>query len=131
MADGNPIVVEVHSPRGIGKAKVQLPVAPSEGVMLRLHLRGLESLTVRQGDTRVRLEVPSRAGAAPTQTVARRDGSSGILREGDPLWMAVRIAGTDATHPPLPAGWFEVQLPRALLASAGGSYELEWVDFHR
>lgn len=131
MADGDPIVIEVHSPRGIGKAKVQLPVAPSGGVMLRLYLRGLESLTVRQGDTRVRLEVPSRAGAATTQTAARRDGSMGILREGDPLWMPVRIAGTDAAHPPLAAGWFEVQLPRALLASGGGSYELEWVDFHR
>jgi hypothetical protein len=124
-------MVDVHSERGIGKAKLDLPTPPRGGVTLRLHLRGLEALTVRQAETRVRIEVPSRAGAAPSQTAARRDGAMTIVREGDPLWSSVRIAESRSSHPPLDGGWFEVELPRALLARGPATYELDWIDFHR
>jgi polyhydroxybutyrate depolymerase len=134
MEDGRTIFA-VTSPGGIGQATIdrkggQWPKA----VVLRLGLRGLESLEVSCGDAAVSAAVSSHGDAATSQRLLK-DGKDGSpLTKDSPYWMAVRMldaSGKPAKGLPDKDGCFEVTIPKALLDEKHKTMKLSWIDFYR
>ena len=115
------VVLSVTSPSGIGSATIR-PVAgtwPGD-VVLRLRLRGLESLTVSDGKVTL-------AGSASHDggRLFLKDGDrEKNLDKGDPYWTEIRVSGTGA-------GQFELMLPAALLKDSDKALTVSWIDFYR
>jgi hypothetical protein len=104
----NKAVIHISSEIGIGSATVEL----IEGrwprtVLLRLHLRGLEGITVSNGT--MMLE-------RPELSVTAFDAS------GNP---------TDQKYLCDDNGYFEVHLPDSLFDQVVTAIRIEWVDFYR
>ncbi|HNS01827.1 MAG TPA: hypothetical protein PKM78_05525 [Anaerolineae bacterium] len=122
-ADGDRLLVEVHSASGIGSAGVraaqgQLP--PS--VTLRFYLAGLEQMTFAFGDAVVKLSVPS--GDQPVLQSVVEAGQESPLTPESPYWMEV-------TKPAAAGDPFEVSAPPAFAAAAPSNFTLGWIDFYR
>ena len=127
------LVAEISSERGIGSASLALnPAAPPETILLRLHLHGLEQLTVDNGAQRLAIAVASSAPHAVTQTLTGAEGSQ-TLQEGDEMWAAVTLVTDDGSAPaiPLQDGSFDVLLPAGLVDAEHASLDVAWVDFYR
>jgi hypothetical protein len=127
------LVADISSERGIGVASLALnPAALPEALLLRLHLHGLEQLTVDNGAQRLEIAVASSAPHAVTQTLTGAEGSQ-PLQEGDDLWAAVTLATEDGSAPviPLQDGYFDVLLPAGLVDAGHANLEVAWVDFYR
>ena len=127
------LVVEISSERGIGNASLALdPAALPETLLLRLHLHGLEQLTVDNGAQQMAIAVASSPPYAVTQTLTGTEGSQ-PLQEGDDLWAAVTLVTDDGSAPaiPLQDGYFDVLLPAGLVDAGHASLEIAWVDFYR
>ena len=135
--DGRRAIVEIHSPFGIGQGTIKLPDrnAP-ESLVLRLHLKGLESLRISDGMVTLSLAVASSDRHAVHQSL-RRPGPAGEknLTRKDALWVPVRRLGPDgkpgAKIPLEKGGHFEVTLPPALLKELGKDLTVHWIDFYR
>jgi len=126
-------VFGITSPSGIGS----VTITPRTGrwpktVVLRLHLRGLESLRVTAGKTTV-------AASASCQDQSNRvylieAGKEKSLGRGDPLWMDIKCLdanGGPARTIPLEGGFFEVRLPKALFDGLSQPLSVQWIDFYR
>ncbi len=127
------LVADISSERGIGVASLALnPAALPEALLLRLHLHGLEQLTVDNGAQRLEIAVASSAPHAVTQTLTGAEGSQ-PLQEGDDLWAAVTLVTDDGSAPaiPLQDGYFDVLLPAGLVDAGHANLEVAWVDFYR
>ena len=127
------LVAEISSERGIGSASLALnPAALPETLLLRLHLHGLEQLTVDNGTQRLAIAVASSPPHAVTQTLTGAEGSQ-PLQEGDDLWATVTLVTDDGSAPaiPLQDGYFDVLLPAGLVDAGHASLEIAWVDFYR
>ena len=127
------LVAEISSERGIGSASLALnPAALPETLLLRLHLHGLEQLTVDNGAHRLAIAVASSAPYAVTQTLTGTEGAR-LLQEGDELWAVVTLVTSDGSAPaiPLQDGYFDVLLPAGLIDAGHASLEIAWVDFYR
>jgi hypothetical protein len=125
---------EIKSPSGISRAVVERKGDGwPKAVVLRLHLKGLESLKVING----KVEIGAAVGVRDGKVQARqwKDGKDETpLAADDPLRLAVRVLGKDgkpATALPLDGGHFEVTLPAALFKDNPKSLTAEWVDFYR
>jgi hypothetical protein len=141
-ADGVKITVEdgravftVTSPGGIGKATIDRKGAQwPKAAVLRLGLRGLESLEVSCGDAAVSVAVSSHGDAATSQRLLK-DGKEGSpLMRDSPYWMAVRMldaSGKPAKGLPDKGGCFEIAIPKALLDEKHKTMKLSWIDFYR
>ena len=126
--------IEVSSQSGIGGATVTL----TEGkwpttVVLRLHLSGMESLTISNGKIKLSASVLSHSGHSRLLAVVE-DGKEKKVEKGSPYWTEVRAF--DSTGKPVPGlpgsgGYFEITLPKALLEGQPKSLNLEWIDFYR
>ena len=129
--DGEKTIFTITSPSGIGSATVgpkskQWPAT----VVVRLHLRGLESFAVSNGTVKV--------SAAWDGKLAREqlwvEGKEGpALDASNRLWVNMRAfdaAGKPAVAVPIQDGWFEVMVPNTIL-DEGASLKLDWIDFHR
>lgn len=111
-------VLDLTSPTGIGSGRVSLMAgAWPEPVLLRLHLAGLEELTLKTGEAVVQLSISS----VPERTLRQVDAAGQSLSPASPLWLDVSLGD----------GYFDVLLPPDLLASAGGAFEIRWIDFYR
>ncbi|GAB5517597.1 hypothetical protein [Rhodopirellula baltica] len=128
-AEEDRVVIEVQSPKGISQAVVersddQWPAS----VMLRLHLKGLERLQVINGKRMLEASVSSQDG----QRRISKDDSP--LDAKHPSWMDIRMLDKDGEpvrRIPLNEGYFEMQLPKALLDDNPKSITLKWIDFYR
>lgn len=129
-------VFTVTSPRGIGAATVhrRRPSWPAT-VNLRLRLHGLESLTVTSGQVTLGVSVSS----SPPHEVRLHVSETGQKQE-EPVdrhsryWTDVRLLDADgkpAAGLPANDGWFDLQLPPALLATNPSTLEIRWIDFYR
>ena len=123
---------DVVSQSGIGGATIM-----SKGkwptVVLRLHLSGLEFLTIGNGKITLNGSVLSHSGNPRLLNVVK-DGKENKVEKDSLYWTEIR--GFDATGKPvkgLPGkgGYFEITLPKALLESEPKSLELRWIDFYR
>jgi len=129
------VTVAITSVRGIGQATIARRGKQwSKEVVLRLRLRGLESLTVAAGPLKLAVSVDSNR-----PHVARlylwKDGTEGpALDKKSPYWTSIQIvpAKEKQVRIPLdPGGCFQVALPSALLADNPESLEVRWIDFYR
>ena len=133
---GDVLILDVRSETGIGSAQVTLAAgdAPRD-IIMRLHLRGLESLNFTYDAGSVQLTVPSSGEPLVTQSFARAGESAAqSIARGSPYWMEVGILNDDpAATPaiPLENGHFDVSVPPDFLAGAHTNFMLSWIDFYR
>lgn len=128
--EGNIATLDVLSPSGIGSATI----TPTTGkwpavVVLRLRLRGLESLAVSKGKIKLTGSVLSHSGYTK-HLYLTEEGKEGEREPG------TEIRVLDATGKPIQGlpgdgGCFEITLPKALLENQSKSLEAGWVDFYR
>ena len=124
----------MRSPLGISQAVIERAGEKwLKAVVLRLHLKGLESFRASNGKVKLGAAVSIDEGKAKVRQW--QDGKEGApLDEKSPLWMDVRIVGGDgkpARELPLKGGYFEVALPKALFEGNPKSVTLNWIDFYR
>jgi hypothetical protein len=127
-------VFAVKSPFGISQAVIERTDDKwPDAVVLRLHLKGLESFWASNG--KVTLDVAVSVDKGKAKVRLWRDGKEDApLDEKSPFWMGVRILtgdGKPAKELPLKDGYFEVALPKAFFEGNPKSITLDWIDFYR
>ncbi|WP_417737766.1 hypothetical protein [Rosistilla oblonga] len=125
-------VMSVRSPFGISQAIIERSGNKwPTTVMLRLHLKGLENLKVTNGKNTLEAAVSSQ----DAKVRLWKDGKENSpLDSKHPYWMEIRMVGKDRKPVktiPLKDGYFEMQLPKALLEDNPKSITLNWIDFYR
>ncbi len=125
---------DIKSPSGISRAVVErTDDAWPKAVVVRLHLKGLESLKVSAGTVAVGAAAGVRDGKAEArQWELSKDETP--LAPDDPRRLTIRVldkAGRPATGIPLDGGHFEVTLPAAFLRANPKALTVEWIDFYR
>jgi hypothetical protein len=120
--------------KGIGKATLTCdPEKWPKELFLRIHLRGLESLTVENGKVKWSASVQSQ-GKHETLLNLHEDGKDDIEPDKDsPYWTEIlRFEANAKPTAGLPpeGGWFKLRIPAALLTNTRG-LKISWVDFYR
>jgi hypothetical protein len=133
-ADGGKAVFVVKSPFGISQAVIQRQEATwPEAVVLRLHLKGLESFRASNG--KVRVDAAASIDGGKQKVRMWRDGKEDApLDEKSPFRMTIRILtgeGRPGKEVPLKGGYFEMTLPRAFFEGSPKSITLTRIDFYR
>jgi hypothetical protein len=123
-------IVDVVSKFGIDKATVRrLKDDWPEAVVARLHLSGLESFRVGNGDVALEWSVSSTGSHAPR--VTQWKGQQGLaISKDSPYHTTVRMVGGNGKIP-LKGGFFEVPLPAKLFERNPEQITLRWIDFYR
>jgi len=120
--------------RGIGRATLACDAQSKQReILLRVYLRGLESLTLANDHVQWKASVLSHSGH-PTLLHLWQDGKEGpAITKDSPYWTAIRRLGADgkptAGLPP-DGGWFEMIIPQAFLTDTR-ELKVEWIDFYR
>jgi hypothetical protein len=131
-AEKDKVVFSVHSPFGISNASIERTGEQwPDAVVLRLHLKGLESFWVTNGKVKLKASVSSQDGKVRLWKDGKEDE---LLNDKSPFWTAIRIVGGDgkpAKVVPLKDGYFEMALPKALFEGNPKSLTLSWIDFYR
>ena len=130
IIDDNGTTYCIRSPSGIGSATIERDTWPDH-VSLRLHLRGLEHLSIGNGSVTIKASVLSHSGNRRLLSVAE-GGQEKTLEKGSPYW--ADIQAFDANGNPIEGlpegtGYFEMALPPALLEAK--SLTISWIDFYR
>lgn len=132
--DKEKVIISLHSPHGISQAVIQ----PSgekwpDQLILHLHLRGLEHLKVTNGKVTLNAAVSSHE--SPPESWQFRDVDKTLPLDAQRAYrMKIRSIdkeGNPATKIPLQDGYFEIQLPSALLEENPKSITVSWIDFYR
>jgi hypothetical protein len=123
-------IFSVHSPFGISQVIIERTDENwPDTVLLHLHLKGLEHFEVTNG--KVTLEA---AGAGPGERQWKDGMEDSPLNPRSPYWMETRVISKDekpTNSIPLTDGYFEIQLPKALLEDNPKSITVSWIDFYR
>lgn len=120
--------------KGIGRAKLALaPDRKPQETILRVYLRGLESLVIANDRVQWKASVSSHGGHTVLCNLWQ-DGKEGPpLTKDSPYWAEIQRLGSDgkpvAGLPPA-EGWFELRIPQVLMKDAG-ELRFEWIDFYR
>jgi len=131
-ADKGKAILIVKSPSGISQVVIerQDEIWPKV-VMLRLHLKGLESFRVSNGKIRLDAAVSSQSGKV---RIWKDGNENSPLDEKSPFWADIRIVGSDgkpARELPLKDGYFEMAMPKALFEGSPKTITVNWIDFYR
>jgi hypothetical protein len=133
-AEKDRAVFAVKSPFGISQAVIERQADTwPKTVVLRLHLKGLESFRASNGKVTVDAAVSSQDGKLKV-LLWKNDKENAPLNEKSPFWMDIRILTSDgkpARELPLKGGYFEMALPRAFFESNPKAFTLNWIDFYR
>lgn len=128
----NTAYFDITSPGGTGGAFVVHTQGDfPKAVMLRFHLKGLESLQLRFESGDVQASVASDGNHDVTErghTDAGQDET--ILTQDNSFWLPIEIV-SPTKNIPLEDGYFQVLLPRAFYASRAREFSVEWIDFFR
>ena len=126
------VVFSIHSPFGISQVDIEQTDGNwTDSVILRLHLKGLENFKVSKGEVTLEASVSSQDG---TVRLWKDDKEDAPLDPKSPYWMEIRRIGKDGkpvSAIPLDDGYFEIQLPKALLEDKPKSITVSWIDFYR
>lgn len=127
-------IISIHSPTGISRASIQRSDDQwPKKVILRLHLRGLEGLHIVCGQDALDMSISSHSRQQSADF--RKDQQEPQqLDATSPYWTEIRMAGKDgqpASSIPLHHGYFEIELPQALLATNPDVICVRWIDFYR
>jgi len=133
-ADKHKTVFSVRGPLGISKADIErLGNKWPDTVVLRLHLKGLESFRVSNGQVTLDATVSTDEGK-PMVCLWKGGNENSLLDEKSPFWMDVRILAGDgklARAIPVKDGYFEITLPRAFFDNNPKVVTVRWIDFYR
>lgn len=125
-------VISVHSPVGISQAVIERSDEQwPDTVILRLHLKGLEGLKISNGKITHEAAVSSQDG---TVRLWENDKENSPLDSLSQYWTEIRLIGKDGKPTkgaPSDDGYFEMQLPGALLEGNPKSITINWIDFYR
>ena len=132
-AEGETTLIEVHSQSGIGSATVELVSgAPSQNIVLRLHLKGLEQFRLLYDETVVTASVAGNDIGSIIESATLSEGGEYSITPDSPLWLHIRIVSSRvAPDIPLDQGHFEITLPRDFLHDEHRSFSIRWIDFYR
>ncbi len=125
---------KVQSPSGISQAVIE-PVNEKwpDVIVLRLHLKGLESFQVSNGTVTIEASVSSHDDRQRVRIW--KDGKEDApLDIKSPFWMEISMIGDDGKHVktiPLKKGYFQIQLPKAFFEDNPKSITINWIDFYR
>jgi hypothetical protein len=112
------LLIDITSPTGIGSAAIDKTTGQwPPDIVMRLHVKGLESFKFRYADTAIEVSVPSHGD----NRVRAESTASGTLQPGDPEWIAVTPA----------EGYFDLAAPADFLKSGESKFTIEWIDFYR
>jgi len=127
------VVFDVFSPSGIGRAEISQPDGRwPERIELRLHLRGLESLSVTYGDVVVQTAVSSTGDHTVRQTVKSPAQTVPVPAQGTRYETTVElVTATGKVSIPLEDGYFALRLPPDFHEGAYTAFTVEWIDFYR
>ncbi len=119
---------EVHSPSGIGSARVVVKQTPINGPLgVRLYLAGLENLTLVYDEVILTLSISSADPELITRSMQIGATNQQDITQDSPYWMDVQQAISSVNQEP----YFAVSLPDALFQSGATEFELSWIDFYR
>jgi len=132
-ADKKKTAFIVKSPFGISQAVIERTDEKwPESVVLRLHLKGLESFKALNGKVMLDAAVSSQGDNKVRTWKDSKEDSP--LDAKSPYWMEIRMVGSD-TKPaktiPLKDGYFEMALPKAFFEENPKAITLKWIDFYR
>ena len=123
---------DVLSPSGIGGATITAPDGRwPAAVTLRLHLRGLESLSVSNGKTKLAASVQSYGPHDKRLYLSEEGKANQPPRASDTEIRVLDSAGKPTQGLPDAGGCFEITLPKVLLEGQPKGLELNWIDFYR
>jgi SAM-dependent methyltransferase len=123
----------ITSPSGIGGASVTPWKGWAKKVVLRLNLKGLECITVSNGKVDLRASVLSHSGNPRLLSVKDEIGEKKV-EQGNDYWTEIRALdakGKPVEGLPGKGGYFELELPSALLDGPPKSLTIDWIDFYR
>ena len=132
-AKGETVLYSIASPSGIGRAEVSRWKGWPKRVVVRLHLRGLESFTVSDGKVKLSVSVQSHGEHAKLRHVWE-DGREKALTRDSPYWTKVEVLdakGNAVGELPPQGGCFRITLPEELLKEKPKSLTFGWIDFYR
>ena len=124
--DDQQAIVDIRCERGIDSCTLVRAgkQAWPKSLLLRLHLRGLESLQATHG-----IEVLEWSVASGSERTSRSNYRIGNRRAelmpGDPRFSAATFKDNAG------AGYFEVPIPAKFVESNPQSIKLQWIDFYR
>jgi hypothetical protein len=101
--------------------------------MLRIRLRGLESLTISSGGVEWKVSVLSHGAHETLLSVVRDGKEEKVTDSASPYWTTVRKTGADGKPVaglPGDGGCFEVPVPEELLKQSK-ELRVSWIDFYR
>jgi hypothetical protein len=115
------LLVDIISPSGIGSATIEKTAGqwPPQ-IVMRLHVKGLESFKFRYANTTIDVSVSSHGDNA-VHEVVEQPGKMGAVSVGDPHWIAVTPG----------KGYFDLEAPADFLKSGENKFTIEWIDFYR
>jgi hypothetical protein len=132
--DKDKVTFTVKSPSGISQGVIERQGETwPKAVVLRLHLKGLESFRVSSGKVRLDAAVSIQEGK-PKVRLWKDGKEAAPLDEKSPFWADIRIVGGDAKPAkelPLKDGYFGITLPRELFDGNPKTITVGWIDFFR
>ena len=135
QSDKDRTVFDVKSPFGIGQAVIErVGDEWPKAVVLRLHLKGLESFRASTGKVTLDAAVSSQKEGNEKVRIWKDGKEDDPLDEKSRFWMGIRILtgdGKPAKQIPLKDGYFEIVLPQAFFEGNPQSITLNWIDFYR
>ena len=131
-AEKDKTMFSVHSPFGISNTAIERTSEKwPDAVVLRLHLKGLESFRVTNDKVKLEASVSSQDGKVRLWNHGKEDAP---LDTKSPYWMEIRLVGGDgkpAKAIPLKDGYFELALSKAFFEGNPKTITLNWIDFYR
>ncbi|MHC4985389.1 MAG: hypothetical protein ACYTFO_04450 [Planctomycetota bacterium] len=112
-------VLDIHSEMGIGKATITPAGQRPERLVLRLHIRNLEGLTMMNSQ----VEVSSFLRSQPEVEYYRRNESGGFDRRSPAGKVTVEIQRVD--------DYIEAVVPPLMLEDPTDPLWIQWVDYYR
>lgn len=122
--------IDIQSPTGIDQITIsRTSDSWPEKLHLRLHLRGLEQLTIKHGGCSLQWHVSSTE--APKSRQFRLDGNQELeVTATDAFYAEVKIVGKQPSIP-LKDGYFELQVPPKVFMGNPKQLQIAWIDFFR
>jgi hypothetical protein len=114
------LLIDITSPTGIGSAAIEKTSGQwPPKIVMRLHVKGLESFKFHYGSNTVEISVSSTTKAVRETLV--QDGMMSTLGPNDDAWMNVTPN----------SGYFDIEAPAGFLKSGENKFTIEWIDFYR
>jgi len=138
--EGDAVIFDIFSQSGLGGADVSLTSGTMpDQMLLRFHLKGLESLQFTYSETASEITISlavSSSGAHDARETVMQGGDRAqetSLTPDSPYWMDVSIIAAEGATAsiPLEDGYFEVTPAADFLQGDHHEFTLEWIDFYR